>query len=175
MRTQHSLRGHSPLCHHSHRCTPQGWARRELQAERGPHGICRVGGQHARRQCRWGAIFLDDELAMIHFRRASSEAVQDDMMWSRLPQPLNLLGMPRPPRPPRLVLPRPPCNPRPAATNAYIGRGGLGPPGAVTSSLGSSFSMFYARWRMVAMTLSADKRSFASNTKCLAWPTGNSD
>jgi hypothetical protein len=40
-------------------------------------------------------------LARAHFNSASSEAVQDDKMWSRLPHALRLLGRPRPLRPPR--------------------------------------------------------------------------
>jgi hypothetical protein len=68
-------------------------------------------------------------MASVHFMRASSEAVQDDMMWSRLPQPLHLLGKSRPPRPPRLVLPPPPCDPRPTAPNAKMGGGGRTPRG----------------------------------------------
>jgi hypothetical protein len=52
---------------------------------------------------------------------AASEAVHDDMIWSRLPQPLRLLGSPRPPRPPRLLWTRPPCGQRLAATNEKIG------------------------------------------------------
>jgi hypothetical protein len=40
-------------------------------------------------------------LASVHFRRASSDAVHDERMWSRMPHPLHLLGRPRPPRGPR--------------------------------------------------------------------------
>jgi hypothetical protein len=47
--------------------------------------------------------------------------VHEDMMWSRLPHAMHLLGRPRPPRVPRGGCPRPLCEPRPAATNAKMG------------------------------------------------------
>jgi hypothetical protein len=71
---------------------------------------------------------------------ASSETVQDDIIWSKPLHALHLLGSPRPPR---LLWPRP------AATNAEVGE--AGPFGADRSS-----SMFGAMWRMVAITSPKD-------------------
>jgi hypothetical protein len=45
----------------------------------------------------WTIIF---RLARVHFRRASSGAVHEGIMWSRLPQTLHLVGSPRPSRGP---------------------------------------------------------------------------
>jgi hypothetical protein len=61
--------------------------------------------------------------ARVHLRRASYGAVEEDRMWSRLPQALHLLGRPRSPREPRGGCPRLPCDPRPPATNADMGGG----------------------------------------------------
>jgi hypothetical protein len=93
-------------------------------------------------------------LASVYFKGASSDTVHDERMWSRLPQPLHVLGMPRPPRLPRLRLLRPPCDLRPTATNAEMGEGG--PFGVGMSAPGSSSSMFWASWKKLAITSSAD-------------------
>jgi hypothetical protein len=74
-------------------------------------------------------------LASAHLTRAWSDAAPYERMWSRLPQPLHLLGRPHPPRLPRWGLPRPPCDPRPAATNSEMGE--RGPLGAMASAPGS--------------------------------------
>jgi hypothetical protein len=94
----------------------------------------------------WIIIF---RLARVRLRRASCSAVQEDNMWSSLPQALHLFGRPRPPRGPRGGCPRPLCGPRPAPTNAEMEGGDVS--GAVAPGASSS-SMLCARWRMLAIT-----------------------
>jgi hypothetical protein len=95
-------------------------------------------------------------LARVHFRKASSGAVQEDRMWSRPPHTLHLFGKPRSPRGPRGWCTRPLYEPRPTTTNAKMGGGdvsGAGMLGAPASS-----SIFCAWWRLLAITSSADMR-----------------
>jgi mRNA-degrading endonuclease toxin of MazEF toxin-antitoxin module len=95
-------------------------------------------------------------LASVHFRRASSGAVQEDIMWSRLPHALHLFGRPRPPRGPRGWWPRPLCGPRLALTNAEMGGGDVSGAGMLKAPAFSS--IFCAMWRTLAITSSADMR-----------------